>query len=226
MFGRTRFLDTTAGRLALGATVRSTTSSREGLITEFVPTGQGEPTVMLNDRHGEQAANLVLVAPPEPTAEAIISQDAEPVLSGTFEVMVPGQYERVYFADTPEQVIRLLARLIGIRNVAQETADLARMAEGQAVDLRFRGSFGIVGQLAYVYAGHARELPRFGLGQQVHRAGTQQADTVTGIQLHRRATPRRHDGGHYEWFYVLASDPEQQRPCPESELTAAQMLAA
>lgn len=122
-------------------------------------TGDGH-RVEVNGRHCDVADNYELVAAPKAVGQAIIGQAAQGTTSGAFEVLLPAAGDRIYFAETPVQVLALLRLTFGIHpdRVQEETNYLARAVQaGRCHELRFRGWFGHVGQLAYV--GMARLRP-------------------------------------------------------------------
>lgn len=210
------FIDTPAGRIHVGATVRHHTRSAQGtgLVTEIRPFA-GTHRIEVNGRHSDVAELYELLAEPEPIAQAIIDQHAQGVTSGAFEVYVPREQDRIFFAETPAQVVALLARLIGVlpSRVQEETDRIARAAQaGKCSELSFRGSFGTVGQLAYVSTGQGHPLPKFRLNDRVTFYSGGEARTVSGILLCKSSYGPQ--AGKPAWHYYYAEQ-RQAFPMPE-----------
>jgi hypothetical protein len=213
-------LNTTAGLFQLGS--RASTrypEPRAGLVTAIRQAGAGH-TIELNGVHSAGAEYFTLDAAPEPVAEALLAQHVQGVSAGIFEVRLPAEIDRIIFCQTPEQVIALLARTIGVRDPAEELACLVQAAQrGPLDEKRWRGAFGIVGQLAYVSSARQRPAPRFAVGDTISAYTPQDTYRVEGIQLLCDVYNRRGFGSLGEWHYLVGG-PRSAHPVPESNVAA------
>ena len=109
MFPCLTYLDTPSGRLTLGATVRSTRTTVQGIVTAIRPTVHElsgcSYRIEVAGRQSEPAAHFELVAPVPAELQQLLNQAQRAVTSGAFEVRLPQEGDRVYFADTAAQVI-------------------------------------------------------------------------------------------------------------------------
>ncbi len=178
-------IETAAGRIALGATVRSTRYPVQGCVTAICWNGH-HYCLEIDHRQGDDASKYTLLSAPTHVGFNFVNPHTQQVLSGNFEVLLLGEGDRIYFADTAAQVIALVAAAIGLRAEARETAYLtARAAAGPVDELRWRGCAGIVGQLAYVSTRQPHPVPQFLVGQRVHFFSGLTANTVSGLALYK-----------------------------------------
>jgi hypothetical protein len=210
MFPYLEFLDTPSGRLTIGATARSSQSDAQGIVTGIQEThydALSSHSVQIDGRQWEPAAQVVLVAPVPADVQLLLDQAQHGVTSGAFEVQVCQEGNRVYFADTAEQVMQLLGIKIGIHPdfAVEETERLkAAAAAGLRRELRFRGCFGISGPLAYVSSYQQRAAPLFAIGQTIYLYDGYTPYTVSerllvkGDHAHQLPTGK--------WHYREASD--------------------
>ena len=138
---------------------------------------------------------------------------------------MPAAGDRIYFAETPAQVIALLRLTIGIHpdRVQEETDYLALAAQaGRCQELRFRGWFGHVGELAYVSMGQIRPRPLFKIGSKVRFFNQAPDYTVSGICL---VQPVRGVAGEpygaTVWHYFYAEARNQALAMSEKNTAAA-----
>lgn len=136
---------------------------------------------------------------------------------------MPGEGDRIYFADTAEQAIALLAATIGLSDVEY----LKQRAEAGPVDeLRWRGQAvgSIVGKLAYVSTGTNKQHPepKFLVGHQVHFFSPHTTHTVSGLALYKD----RLNYGKTQWHYFYAGAKGSHHPMSEAHTTAALAAAA
>lgn len=216
-------LTTAAGIFQLGS-LASTTRQEPytGLVTAIRATGAGH-SIELNGRRIDAAEYFRLEAGPEPVAHGLLHQHTEGVAGGHLEVRLPGENDRIIFCNTPEEAIAVLARTIGVREVAEEVACLKRaLAVGPLDEKRWRGSFGIVGQLAYVSSGRQRPEPRFGVGQLVSAFSPHSTYQIEGIQLLCDVYNRRGFGALGEWHYLVGG-PRSAYPIAESNIAAVEI---
>lgn len=225
-------IETTAGRIALGATVRSTRyPDVQGAVTAIRWTGYYY-SIEVDGRHSDNAANYELLSPKTFPGFNYVNPNAQQALSGNFEVELPGEGERIYFADTAEQAIALVAATIGLRDQDEEVAYLKRRAEaGPVKELRWRGcAASCVGQLAYISTRQERPAPRFAVGEAVcfwsghatnHDAVCFHAGhppkTVRGVALYKD----RRNNGQAQWHYFYAEARGDYYPMSESETRSA-----
>lgn len=207
-------IETNAGRISLGSTVRSTRyHDVQGIVTLIRWTGYWY-SIQVDGRHSDNAANYELLSTKTFPGFNYVNPNAQQALSGKFEVELPGEGERIYFADTAEQAIALVAAAIGLRDEQGEVAYLKRRAEAGRVDqLRWRGcAASCAGQLAYISTGQVREAPRFAVGDCVsffHGA----ANTVSGVALYKD----RRNHGQVQWHYFYAAAQGKHRPMSEAD---------
>jgi len=209
-------IDTAAGTITLGSTVRSTRyADVQGPVTA-IRRQPGGASIEVSGRHSDFSQYYQLLAPPCPQAQEIFTQALVPVLSGRFELRLPGDGDRIYFAETAEQVLALLDLRIGLSHDFREQ-DLRAVAGTETSErgdeVRFRGTYGGVGQLAYVRRGQPRPAPAYAVGNRVCFYSSTVA-TISGIRLY--ADDRRQYGAT-TWFYEYAEAPSGSM-YPMSEL--------
>ena len=215
-------IETHAGRIALGATVRSTRYRNvQGLVTAIYWNGY-HYAIEVNNRHSDDAGQYELLSPTTHQGFNYVNPNTQQVLSGAFEVLLPGEGDRIYFADTAEQAIALLAATIGLRDQAAEVEYLKRRAEAGPVDeLRWRGQAvgSLVGQLAYVSIcpGKQHPAPKFLVGHQVHFFSPHTTHMISGLALYKD----RLNYGKTQWHYFYEGAKGTHHPMSEANTTAA-----
>ena len=215
-------IETHAGRIALGATVRSTRyRDVQGLVTAIYWNGY-HYAIEVNDRHSDDAGQYELLSPPTHQGFNYVNPNTQQVLSGKFEVLLPGEGDRLYFADTAEQAIALLAATIGLHDQAREVEYLNQRAEAGPVDeLRWRGQAvgSLVGQLAYVSIcpGKQHPAPKFLVGHQVHFFSPHTTHMISGLALYKD----RLNYGKTQWHYFYEGAQGTHYPMSEANTTAA-----
>lgn len=125
------------------------------------------------------------------TRIAVTEQARAGVTSGAYEIYIPSQDDRVFFADTREQMMQFLDDMIGIAK-----SDWSRQQQQQTLTTidTLRGGItkwhqpwhGDRGQIAYVAAAgeaSARKKPRFQVGDRVRFYMEAESYTVTGLSL-------------------------------------------
>lgn len=211
---------TNAGRIVVGAFVRSTQyADVQGVVTKIYWTGYYY-SIQVDNRHSDNANNYELISTPPPSPSDIrgLNPHFQQATSGNFEVLLPGENDRIYFADTAHQAICLVAAAIGLRDIDREVSYLTQRAEGKVVDeLRWRGNAGIVGQLAYVSTRQPRPAPLFQVGNRVHFYSGYTTHTVSGLALYKDWR----NYGHTQWHYFYEDAPGQPSAMPEQHTTAA-----
>ncbi|WP_139926481.1 hypothetical protein [Hymenobacter sp. DG01] len=215
-----QYVQTAAGIFQLGSQASTTRyEPRTGIVTALRDTGSG-PTIELNGRYSDSADYFRLDAGPDPVAHGLLHQHLEGVTSGELEVRLPGENDRIIFCNTPEEVIAVLGRTIGIREVAEEVACLSQaLQRGPLDEKRWRGSFGIVGQLAYVSSRRERPAPLFSLKETISAFSPLSTYEVEGILLLCDVYNRRGFGPLGEWHYLVGGQ-HQPYPIPESNASA------
>ena len=220
-------IETHAGRIALGATVRSTRYRNvQGLVTAIYWNGY-HYAIEVNNRHSDDAGQYELLSPTTHQGFNYVNPNTQQVLRGKFEVLLPGEGDRLYFADTAEQAIALLAATIGLRDQAREVEYLKQRAEAGPVDeLRWRGQAvgSIVGQLAYVSTSISKQrpAPQFLVGHQVHFFSPHTTHTISGLALYKD----RLNYGKTQWHYFYEGAQGTHHPMSEANTTAAQAPVA
>jgi hypothetical protein len=193
-------IETRAGRLAIGATVRSTRyRDVQGLVTAIYWNCY-HYAIEVNNRHSDDAGQYELLSAPTHQGFNYVNPHTQQLLSGQFEVLLPGEGDRIYFAETAEQAIALLAATIGLRDQAREVEYLKqRAAAGPVDELRWRGQAvgSLVGQLAYVSTGQPHPAPQFLVGHQVRFYGGHTTSIVSGLSLYKD----RLNYGQTQWHY-------------------------
>ncbi|QKG59160.1 hypothetical protein GKZ68_20995 (plasmid) [Hymenobacter sp. BRD128] len=156
-------------------------------------------------------------AAPTPAARAILTQALTPVLTGAYEVYVPAQLGRLYFADHPGQVLELLEALVGLEYGRHRQRDPQGRALASRVarepGLLLRGARGE----AEIYACRARARPLFQVGDWVHFFNLSTAYQIVGIGLYE--DPRRLGGTTWAYYYAGAAG--AGRPITEAQTMAA-----
>lgn len=213
-------ITTAAGMFQLGSLASTTRyEPRTGLVTAIRETGSG-PTIELNGRDSDAADYFRLEADPDPVAEALLQQHTEGVTSGELEVRLTGENDRIIFCNSPEEVMALLARTIGVREVAEEIQYLNRaLSYGSLDEKRWRGSFGVVGGLAYVSSRRERPAPKFSLKETICAFSPHSTYQIEGIQLLCDVYNRRGFGALGEWHYIVGG-PHSPYPIPETNAFA------
>ncbi|MFD2719901.1 hypothetical protein ACFST9_14325 [Hymenobacter monticola] len=216
-------IETSAGRIIIGATVRSTRYANvQGLVTSIFWNGH-EFSLEVDKRHRDDAGKFELLSVPTWPGFTFVNPHTQQVLSGNFEVLLPGEGDRIYFADTAEQAIALVAAAVGLADQVREVEYLKQRAEAGPLDeVRFRGSAGIVGQLAYVSHRQERPAPKFLVGHQVHFFSPHTTHTVSGLALYKD----RLNYGKTAWYYFYGGARGTRHPMSEANTTAAQVQAA
>ncbi len=213
-------IETHAGRIAIGATVRSTRyRDVQGLVTAIYWNGYAY-IIEVNSRHSDDAGQYELLSAPTHQGFNYINPNTQRVLSSKFEVLLPGEGDRLYFANTAEQAIALLAATIGLRDQAREVEYLKHRAEAGPVDeLRWRGQAvgSLVGQLAYVSTGKQHPAPKFLVGHQVYFFSPHTPHTVSGLALYKD----RLNYGKTQWHYFYEGAQGSHHPMSEAHTTAA-----
>ncbi|WP_223654098.1 hypothetical protein [Hymenobacter psoromatis] len=212
-------IETRAGRIVLGATVRSTRyRDVQGLVTAIYWNGYAY-TIEVNNRYSDEAGQYELLSPTTHQGFNYVNTNTQQVLSGKFEVLLPEEGDRIYFADSAEQAIALLAATIGLRDQAREVEYLNHRAEAGPVDeLRWRGQAvsSIVGQLAYVSTGKQHPAPKFLVGHRVRFYSGPAPHTVSGLALYKD----RLNYGKTQWHYFYEEAPGNHPPMPEAHTMA------
>jgi hypothetical protein len=217
-------IETAAGKIALGATVRSTRyRDVQGLVTAIMWTGFYY-SIQVAGRHSDAAHQYELLESPQRTAADVHSQNLNPhyqeATSGALEVLLPGEGDRIYFAETPQQVIALLAATIGLADEERELGYLnSLLASGRKLDeVRWRGYTGpgSIGQLAYVSTTQARPAPRFAIGAPVRFYSGTKPNTVSGVALYKD----RLNYGKTQWHYSYEGAGRYAQPYAESHTVA------
>lgn len=211
-------IETHAGRLIIGATVRSTRYPNvQGAVTA-IRWMDYQYSIEVAGQHSDSAANYVLLSPPTFPGFNYVNPNAQEATSGSFEILLPGEGDRIYFADTAQQAIALVAAAIGLDDPERETAYLTKLAEAGPVDeRRWRGNAGIVGQLAYVSTRQAHPSPRFAVGARVTFFNGHTTNTVRGLALYKD----RLDYGQTQWHYFYA-EALGNHPMSEAHTAAAE----
>ncbi|GAA4366220.1 hypothetical protein GCM10023185_37220 [Hymenobacter saemangeumensis] len=212
-------IETRAGRIALGAKVKSTRYPVQGLVTAIVWAGYFY-AIQVDNRHSDDAAHYELLSPPTPQGFNFVNPFSQRVTSGTFEVLLPGEGDRIYFADDAHQAVALLAAAIGLKNPQQWVDYLTqRAAAGPVNELRWRGEAvgSIVGQLAYVSTRQERAAPLFAIGQLVTFYNGHAPNSVSGIALYKD----RRNYGKTVWHYFNAEAHHGHHPMSEAHTAAA-----
>ena len=93
-------IETHAGRIAIGATVRSTRyRDVQGLVTAIYWNGY-HYAIKVNDRHSDDAGQYELLSPPTHQGFTYVNSNTQQVLGGRFEVLLPGEGTG-YILSTP-----------------------------------------------------------------------------------------------------------------------------
>lgn len=221
-------IETAAGRIVLGATVRSTRyRDVRGLVTAILWTGFYY-SVQVDGRHSDRADAYELLESPQRTAADVYSQNLNPhyqeATSGALEVLLPGEGDRIYFAENARQAIALVAAAIGVQDPAAEVAYLTRALErGPVSELRWRGYTvpGSIGQLAYISTAQERPAPRFAVGDAVRFHNGTKPNTVSGVALYKD----RLNYGRTQWHYAHEGAGRYAQPYAEAH-TAPEPVAA
>ncbi|MDF7815487.1 MULTISPECIES: hypothetical protein [Hymenobacter] len=212
-------IETLAGRITIGATVRSTRyATVQGAVTAIFWSGYFY-SIEVAGQHSDNAANYELLSAPQYPGFNYVNPNAQQVLSGKFEIIVPGEGDRIYFADTAQQAISLVAATIGLRDQEAEVAYLIqRAAAGPVNELRWRGQAvgSIVGQLAYVSHGQERPAPLYPVGTKVRFYTGHEAYTVSGIALYKD----RLNYGHTKWHYFYQEARSTHHPMSEAHTSS------
>ena len=210
-------IETHAGRIAIGSTVRSTRYANvQGLVTAIYWNGYAY-TIEVDKRHSDEAGKFELLSENTHQGFNYVNPNTQQVLSGNFEVLLPGEGDRIYFADTAAQAIALVAAAIGLADQEQETALLTRLAQAGPVDeKRWRGNAGITGQLAYVSTRQPHPAPKFLVGHQVYFFSPHTPHTVSGLALYKD----RLNYGKTQWHYFYQGAKGTHHPMSEAHTTA------
>ena len=213
-------IETHAGRIALGATVRSTRYANvQGVVTAIYWNGYAY-TIEVNKRYSDDAGKFELLSENTHQGFNYVNPNTQQVLSGPFEVLLPGEGDRIYFAADAEQAIALVAATIGLADQVREVEYLKQRADAGPVDeLRWRGQAvgSIVGQLAYVSTGKQHPAPKFLVGHQVHFFSPHTTHTVSGLALYKD----RLNYGKTQWHYFYQGAQGTHHPMSEANTTAA-----
>lgn len=211
-------IETHVGRIIIGATIRSTRYANvQGRVTSIFWNGY-HYGIEVDKRHSDDAGKFELLSAPTWPGFNYVNPNTQQVLSGNFEVLLPGEGDRIYFADTAAQAIALVAAAIGLADQERETAYLAELAQAGPVDeRRWRGSAGIVGQLAYVSTGQQHPEPKFLVGHQVRFYSGHTTNTVSGLALYKD----RLNYGKTQWHYFYEGAKGTHHPMSEAHTTAA-----
>ena len=216
-------IETAAGKIVLGATVRSTRyAGVQGLVTAIFWSGYTY-SIQVDNRHSDEASKYELLATPPRTQADVNAQNLNPfyqfATSSDFEILLPGEGDRIYFADTAAQAIALVAAAIGVHDQEQEVAYLTQRAEAGPVDeLRWRGYTvpSAIGQLAYISTRKERPAPQFKINDQVRLQLSTTDRTVSGVALYKD----RLNYGKTKWHYIYAGGPWMGHPLGEDYLQA------
>jgi hypothetical protein len=207
-------IETRAGRITIGATVQSILNRDvQGTVTAIRWAGSYF-AVEVDSRHSDNAANYELLSYPTFPTFGYTNPNAQEATSGEFEVMLPGEGERVYFAADAQQAIAMVAAAIGLIDQEEEVAYLTRRAQaGPVQELRWRGRSG----LAYVSSRQERPAPLFAVGQRVRFHSDHATNTVRGLALYKD----RQNYGQWQWCYFYAEARGNHRPMSEAMTKAA-----
>lgn len=216
-------IETAAGKIVLGANVRSTRYNNvQGLVTAIMWTGFFY-SIQVDGRHSDAAHQYELLESPQRSAADVNARNLNPhyqtATSGALEVLLPGEGDRIYFADTPAQAIALVAAAIGVRDQAEEVAYLTRaLARGPVSELRWRGYTrpGSIGQLAYISTAQQRPAPLFAIGAPVRFYRGTKPNTVSGMALYKD----RLNYGRTQWHYSYEGATRYAQPFAESHTVA------
>jgi hypothetical protein len=227
-------IETKAGRISIGSTVRSTRfRDVEGLVTAIRWTAYFF-SIEVDGRHSDNAANYELLSQPRHDLFNYTNPNAQQALSGQFEVLLPGEGDRIYFADTAEQAIALVAATVGLYDQEQEVKYLKYRAEGGPLkEVKWRGNAAVCeGQPAYISTSQQREAPRFAVGDLVcfwtgHKTNNDavcfhaghHGKKVSGVALYTDRRP-----GHYgktQWHYFYEGEKGNYRPMSEADTSLA-----
>ena len=211
-------IETRAGRIAIGAEVKSTRYPVQGLVTAIVWAGYFY-AIQVDNRHSDDAAHYELLSAPTYQGFNYVNPFSQQATSGPFEVLLPGEGDRIYFADDAHQAISLIAATIGLKNPPQWVEYLMQRAEAGPVDeLRWRGEAvgSIVGQLAYVSTRQERPTPRFAIGQPVTFYNGHTPNSVSGLALYKD----RLNYGKTQWHYFYEGAKGNHHPMSEARTTA------
>ena len=213
-------IETRAGRIAVGAEVKSTRYPVQGLVTAIVWAGYFY-AIQVDNRHSDDAAHYELLSPPTYQGFNYVNPFSQEATSGNFEVIVSGEGDRIYFTEDAHQAVALVAATIGLKNPPQWVEYLMHRAEAGPVDeLRFRGEAvgSIVGQLVYVSTSQQRPAPLFAPGLPVTFYTGHTLNTVSGLALYKD----RRDHCKTVWHYFYAGGHAGHHPMSEAHTTAAQ----
>ena len=213
-------IETRAGRIAIGAEVKSTRYPVQGLVTAIVWAGYFY-AIQVDNRHSDDATHYELLSEPTYQGFNYVNPFAQEATSGTFEVIVSGEGDRIYFAEDAHQAVSLLAATIGLKTPQHWVEYLMQRAEAGPVDeLRFRGEAvnSITGLLAYVSTRQERPAPLFAPGQMVTFYTGHALNTVRGVALYKD----RRDHCKTVWHYFYAGGHAGHHPMSEAHTTAAQ----
>jgi hypothetical protein len=139
-------------------------------------------------------------------------------------VLLQREGDRIYFADTTEQAIALLAATIGLSDQAREVRYLKRRAEaGPVDDLRWRGQAvcSLVGQLAYVGTDKQHPQPKLLVGHQVRFYSGHTTNAISGLALYKD----RLNYGKTQWHYFYEGAEGSYHPMSEAHTQPAVPVA-
>lgn len=218
-------IETRAGRIAIGAEVKSTRYPVQGTVTAIVWAGYFY-AIQVNNRHSDDAAHYELLSPLTFQGFNYVNPFSQEATSGNFEVLLPGEGDRIYFADDAHQAIALIAATVGLKRPQEGVEYLMQRAEAGAVvdELRWRGEAvgSVVGQLAYVSTRQQRPAPLFAIGQPVTFYSGHTLNTVSGLALYKD----RKNYSKTQWHYFNAEAHHGHHPMSEAHTTAAQPAGA
>lgn len=124
------------------------------------------------------------------TVSAPISVDRQArkgVTTGVYELYLPGQQHRIFFADTPDQVLSILDAYLLVDAALVESVQNTLATKHQLTNGISRWSSRVVdehGQVAYLAAGAtSRRLPRHAVGDSVRFYLESESYWVTGLSL-------------------------------------------
>ena len=229
MLPNLKSIETLAGLFMLGSIVRSARLANvQGTVTAIAWAGDGY-TLQVGTHFTDPATAFELISTPARTAADVFSQNLNPhyqtATSGVLEVLLPGEGERIYFAQTPEQAIALVAAAIGVKDQAEEVAYLKRALErGRVDELRWRGYTvpSAIGQLAYVSTAQERPAPLFAIGTPVRFYNGSTDKIISGVALYKD----RLNYGKTEWRYTYEGAGRYDQPYAESFTEAAPAIGS